>query len=511
MKERAAEFHSPPDLDRLLTGVIERGYSFVVALADVIDNSIAAGADSVLVRLEHDGRSLCRVLIVDNGKGMTRSGLREAMRFGTRMTAQGSLGKFGLGLKVASLSQAPSFCVASRARGKKRTAGMAWSHDGIARGWMCRQLSPARAKAVLPSRIGPLDLSRGGTVVVWEQPERLIGGGEQLEVGLNRTKDVARAHLSLRFHRFLESGTRILVDSRREGGRDVRTARPLDPLDPFGYRGKGAARTPYRFAVPFDGRIIKVVGHIWPPRVLRGDASEGGWNLLGGPTRAQGLYVYRNGRLVQAGGWGSDLCSRVAHPPRSDAASDFSLARVEVHLTEREDKQFRLSVSKNSVDLPADFVAGLVQSTTSAGCSWEEYLWEARRVRKKARSKPRRGAGVAVPEGGLTQKHQRRLRKALAGKAKSTRPIRVEWGKTPGTDPVVLDRAGRRIVLNKKLRSSFLEGRRGSKGDIPVIKTLLFLLLRDEFDMSKDSRARELQRQELNRVLAALLDEPKGQ
>ena len=498
----------PPDVERFLRGAIEQGYSFAVALADVIDNSIAAKATSVLVRLEHDGASLTSVLIVDDGEGMNRAKLHEAMRFGTRLTQGESLGKFGLGLKVASLSQAPSFTVTTLARGARRRVGMSWSLDSIARGWFCGSLDAAACRALMQDSIGPLDLRGGGTVVRWENPGRLIEGGEDLEQGLNRCKEEASEHLALRFHRFLESKrVRILVDSRRRPGRDVKTARSLAPVDPFGYRGTGAGKTPYEFDVRFKGASVTVTGHIWPPRVLLGGGGvESGWELSGGATKSQGLYFYRNDRLVQAGGWGSRLGRNLDHPPRSDAASDYTLARVEVHLTELHDEDFRLSVNKNSVDIPEEFASAMVASRTAEGTTWSEYLHEARRLRKRARAR-RPSRVVPVPSGALTQRHEKRLSKALASKWSPTQTIRIEWGTTGRMRPVALDRSGGRIVLSQAYRKAFLDGRRSSKGDIPLIKALLFLLLRDEFDKTKDSKARERQREELNRVLRALLDE----
>ena len=53
--------------------------------------------------------------VADDGSGMTANGLVEALRYGTRRTySRGDLGRYGLGLKTASLSQCRSVTVVTR-------------------------------------------------------------------------------------------------------------------------------------------------------------------------------------------------------------------------------------------------------------------------------------------------------------------------------------------------------------------------------------------------------------
>ena len=84
------------------------GYSTATALADLIDNSIAAGAKTVHLRFFWAG-SASIIHILDDGDGMDATELDRAMRLGERspleMRAAHDLGRFGLGLKTASLSQ----------------------------------------------------------------------------------------------------------------------------------------------------------------------------------------------------------------------------------------------------------------------------------------------------------------------------------------------------------------------------------------------------------------------
>ena len=103
-----------PSAARLTSSLRDIGYGFGSALADLVDNSIAAGADKIDVEVCFHGEG-SYVLVADNGAGMTANSLIEAMRFGTRRDYKsGELGRYGLGLKTASLSQARRLWVISR-------------------------------------------------------------------------------------------------------------------------------------------------------------------------------------------------------------------------------------------------------------------------------------------------------------------------------------------------------------------------------------------------------------
>src|ERR1700730_17916940 len=84
------------------------GYDLPTALADLIDHSIAAGSRHVRVEYSSDPGNAW-LGVVDDGCGMDSAGLRRAMRFAVDPAGQraaSDLGRFGLGLKTASLSQA---------------------------------------------------------------------------------------------------------------------------------------------------------------------------------------------------------------------------------------------------------------------------------------------------------------------------------------------------------------------------------------------------------------------
>src|SRR5207245_7556916 len=107
---------------------------FATAVADLVDNSIEGGATNVAIDIEFEGENSW-VRISDNGCGMTPTQLREAMRYGsTRRYSDDDLGKFGLGLKVASLSQCRRLSVASHTgRDRAEIRAYCWDLEHIER------------------------------------------------------------------------------------------------------------------------------------------------------------------------------------------------------------------------------------------------------------------------------------------------------------------------------------------------------------------------------------------
>jgi signal transduction histidine kinase len=100
-----------PSAARLTSSLRDIGYDFESAMADLVDNSLTAGASHIAVDLYFDGAD-SYVRIVDDGLGMSRYELAEARRFGSRRNyGEGDLGRYGLGLKTASISQCRSLTV----------------------------------------------------------------------------------------------------------------------------------------------------------------------------------------------------------------------------------------------------------------------------------------------------------------------------------------------------------------------------------------------------------------
>ena len=158
--------HLPPNYGKLDVALRSIGYSLEVAVADLIDNSIDAKANNILVRLITRPDGQLDFAILDNGIGMDEKTLREAMRFGADVTDEiDRLGKFGLGLKLASLSQAREFSVLTVKDGQ--IAGRAWQEQGIAQGFTSTVFDRSECKELLSKVVPDHFIRSSGTVVWW--------------------------------------------------------------------------------------------------------------------------------------------------------------------------------------------------------------------------------------------------------------------------------------------------------------------------------------------------------
>ena len=105
-----------PFAPSLIESMRSLGYSFPSAIADLIDNSISANAKRI--DIISDPGTNPYLIILDDGTGMSPERLYEAMRYGStnplETRDENDLGRFGLGLKSASLSQCRKLVVVTK-------------------------------------------------------------------------------------------------------------------------------------------------------------------------------------------------------------------------------------------------------------------------------------------------------------------------------------------------------------------------------------------------------------
>jgi hypothetical protein len=331
----AAGIELPPVAPLLMHSLRAVGYTTSAALADLIDNSIAAGAMRVAIRLTIHPEPF--IAIVDDGDGMPDRDLVAAMRFGSRDPRDArtglDLGRFGLGLKTASLSQCRRLTVISLAGGKISSA--VWDLDeceqrGI---WWLGRPDPA----VLPQDIvGQLRAQGHGTAVIWSRLDRLTAtGGTDPGRAIEVAVDSAADHLAMVFHRFLagEMGHSFDITVNDQ---------PLPRLDPF-LEGHVRGQVLHAEVFTIDRHKVLVSPFVLPfPSRLRPAELEragGRENLKTG----HGFYVYRGGRLVVPGGW-----FRIV--PSDEL---IRLARVRVDVPVELDHLWKIDIRKTVVEPPA--------------------------------------------------------------------------------------------------------------------------------------------------------------
>ena len=453
----------PPDPRSL--EALGRHHSPEAALAELVDNSIDAGARHVLIRFVRDGDSLVRLLTVDDGVGMEGSQIDIAMTVGGMRDYQDNeIGRFGLGMKAASFSQARSVTVISRAAGAP-AVGRRWRTEQAKKDYSCEIVDPGFATALMQQDWG-IPNSATGTVIRWDDVKSFphFANAGAVERFVQATFAGIRSHLGLIFHRLLEMGTiRILMDveDAREG---VLLRNEVAPLNPFGYQRSGAAGWPKKVRAKRGDKRLDLVWHIWPGR-----SALDQFKLDGNLLERQGIYVYFNDRLVQRGGWDS-----LVH-----ADKQLNLARVQLSVDGDIDGVLTLNPEKYGIEVGPEFAPLIQAARTRDGVSFEEYLDRARGVFKDA-NRRRRVRTPMLPAGaGFDPKLRRALRSEFP--ERDDDPVEVRWARLDEDQFFELDREEQILWLNARYRQSLLGGRRGGLNDLPVIKALMFLLMEHIF------------------------------
>lgn len=344
MKKRAdslsAYLDVPPDPQRISEGLRDTGYEFSTAVADIIDNSIAAGANLIDVRLALDFGGKIFVSVADDGCGMDREGLINAMRYGSKRRADpSSLGKFGLGLKTASTAFCRRLSVVSRSSPKAALLKATWDLDHIAKSdkW---ELLIGSATAEETKLFDGVAAGKSGTVVLWENVDRLLRDyvkpdGKFAKNAVKRYENDLAFHISMVYQRFLDP-----ADKRARTLQIKINGVPTEPWDPFCISVTKAPVAEQTIEAEIDEKrhaSFTVRAFVLPRKDEYADAKTAGMARLSNDM--QGIYVYRENRLIHGPDW-LDMYRQEPH---------LTLCRVELSFDHRFDDAFHVDIKKSRI------------------------------------------------------------------------------------------------------------------------------------------------------------------
>lgn len=295
-----------PNPTALIESLRSIGYTTETALADIVDNSITAKASRVSIQFRWNEADSW-IAILDDGHGMSGEDLTKAMRFGSSSPLadrdKNDLGRFGLGMKTASISQCRQLTVASKAN--ETVNVRQWDLDVIStqdsEEWLLTQLNDddISNNSLLSSLIDEyLADKTTGTILLWRDLDTsLIGEQKQhSESRFNEIMDTARKHLEMVFHRFLAPGPGQTSTQMDFNGSD------LVAFDPFGPAVNARQELPAEDII-VDQQTIKVQPFVLPhhSKVSRSEYQRYGGEA--GYLANQGFYIYRNRRLIVKATW----------------------------------------------------------------------------------------------------------------------------------------------------------------------------------------------------------------
>lgn len=451
--------------DPRVIDTLGRNHTFEEAIADLVDNSIEAEATSILIRFVRDDEKVQGLYIVDDGHGMTEREMTTAMTVGgQRRYSATSLGHFGVGLKAASLGQASRFQVYSKSKRSQVAVGRVGQRSSDGRTYEVGRLKLKHAESVWRQNWSPIALS-SGTIVRWDGL-RNFGGANARAVGslINRKIESLKDHLGLVFHRFIgDRQVTILIDVVDARSGESGAPQGVDALDPFGYAKTGHREYPKRFNGKLGGQSVEMHCHIWPPRSQVSNFKLG-WRSV---VASQGFYFYRNGRLLQAGGWNGVVVEEPA----------LQLARVRIDIDDGLAESIQMNAEKTRVTTGEDFGDMVMKSKGPAKSTWSDFIEDARTAFKSSQQRDLKRKPVVEVGDGFSPFMKRVLRDQVDF-MNDEEPISISWGSTNSWFMDV-DKIARTVVLNKKYRSLYNGDRRGSKNDAAVLKTLVFLLVQE--------------------------------
>jgi histidine kinase/DNA gyrase B/HSP90-like ATPase len=332
-----------PDAPRLINGLRDTGYNFRTAAADIIDNSVAAGATQIRVSvdLHQDGRKF--VYFGDDGSGMDGDGVFMAMRYGApKRDNPESLGKFGLGMKTASTSVCRQFTVISRISGDAEFNKLTWNLDHVEKigKWeMCQSPVTVDEEEIFEELCG----TGSGTLVIWSKCDRILknnnyepGGSKEKAAIKHLAKDL-RTHVGMIYHRFIDK-----TDNRERDIEILVNDQMAQPWDPFFKKKSEQVLSADRQKIPFvmnDGSEHEAQISAW---VLphRDELTEQEKKQALITNARQGFYIYREGRLISNGGWLSVFGGPEPH---------MSLLRIEFDFGYELDEAFSIDVKKSRI------------------------------------------------------------------------------------------------------------------------------------------------------------------
>lgn len=318
-----------PPAKSLISGIRSIGYSFATSVADIIDNSITAKATEI--NIYADPLDEPYFAILDNGLGMNYEELENAMTFGSdrsdKIDNELDLGRFGLGLKSASLSQCRKMTVISKE--KDCVNAMCYDLDVIEKqnDWVLEILNEEEIEKV--PCYEQLKKYETGTLVIWQNFDKLDALATNFVTSFRNAVSDAKKHVELVFHYYYDS-INIYFNNDR-----------IEKRDPFLINSAPRQQTGRTDSIPMDGSTIYITPYTLP---FANTLTQEEKKLLGNTNiyDEQGFYIYRNKRLII---WGSWLHMNV----RSELSK---LARVKIEIPSTLDKEWSLDVKKSTAKIP---------------------------------------------------------------------------------------------------------------------------------------------------------------
>lgn len=331
----------PPNPARLIEGLRDTGYDFNTALADIVDNSVDAGATKINIEINMDTDGDIFVTVADNGCGMNEKTLFDGMTYG----AQGRidpkrLGKFGLGLKTASTAFCRRLSVVTRDSSESVLIKATWDLDHVvnASEWELLLDSPDEYEKNLLNKVA---VDSSGTLVIWDKVDRMMKnysnpGGSHARTAFEKLVSGFRDHAAMVYQRFLNE-----ADDRARDIEMILNSQAVSAWDPFCEKEEETemvAEKTLKAELPDGSSVEFIIRAFVLPRREHFSSPEAAQKARL-TNNMQGIYIYRENRLIHPADW-LGMFTKEPH---------LSLLRVEFSFNHESDEAFQVDIKKSRI------------------------------------------------------------------------------------------------------------------------------------------------------------------
>jgi len=316
-----------PNISNFIKSLRDIGYTFEIAVADVLDNSISA--DATEIKIHTVPLPEIMFCMLDNGKGMNEIELTEAMRLATQnpedKRKKKDLGRFGLGLKTASFSQCKKLTVLSKK--DNQTSIKQWDLDYIStenKWWL---LTPNINDFINTPLMDEFNNNKHGTLVIWEDIDRYKQNSFTDKI------DKLKKHLSLVFHRFLEGSVSFKKLKISINNNSLKPFNPFNTLHDATFE-----KSPTKINI-YNSQI-NITPYILPDHKRLSQQEWDEYSTEDGYIKSQGFYLYRENRLLIHGTWWGLHKATDAH----------KLVRIKIDISNDQDKYWGIDIKKSTAN-----------------------------------------------------------------------------------------------------------------------------------------------------------------
>jgi len=302
------------------------GYNIETAIADIIDNSISANAQNIWISFDWQGSDTW-ISIKDDGVGMNDFELIQALRPGSKnplvQRSSKDLGRFGLGLKTASFSQARQLTVISKKK-NEQVVYWTWDLDFVNKTGKWELIKYVPSESILDE----LSYIESGTFVLWNDIDRVVKNfikddHRSLDKFLI-TMEQVKKHVSMVFHKFIEKGKiKVYFQDKL-----------ISPWNPFLANETATQIFPEE---KIQNGEVKIEGYVLPHKSKISEETYKKAEGIKGWNEQQGFYIYRNERLLLAGDW-LGLFRKEEH---------YKLSRIQIELPNTLDADWQIDIKKS--------------------------------------------------------------------------------------------------------------------------------------------------------------------